>query len=203
MPKCIKCATTESQRWYFGNTCRSCRRKELRDTPVILKTREIKALNKKDPKCWDCEAEASRKWYKDHTQCDACFKREYRANNQKKISEYNQKYRKLNKAQINQTKRQYRQRTGKHKFLESRRRAAKLQALPIWACLKDIELIYKNCPQNMTVDHIIPLQNSNVCGLHVPWNLHYLSLSENSYKHNKFDFTYENTNWRKDTCQGR
>lgn len=50
----------------------------------------------------------------------------------------------------------------------------------------EIRNFYKNKPKGMTVDHIIPLKHESICGLHVPWNLQYLSLSDNSKKSNKF-----------------
>lgn len=56
---------------------------------------------------------------------------------------------------------------------------------------------YSDCPENMTVDHIIPLiGNSKVCGLFVSWNLQYLTKSDNSRKGNYFDGTYENESWK-------
>jgi 5-methylcytosine-specific restriction endonuclease McrA len=58
------------------------------------------------------------------------------------------------------------------------------RATPIWADLKAIKEFYFNCPNGMTVDHIIPLRGKNVCGLHVLNNLQYLTASDNSKKYN-------------------
>ena len=66
-------------------------------------------------------------------------------------------------------------------------------ATPIWANQNNIRQIYiKSAQRSLNekleyhVDHIIPIQNKLVCGLHVPENLQIILKKENLSKGNKF-----------------
>ena len=79
----------------------------------------------------------------------------------------------------------------------AKRRAAKLQRTPKWLSLFDklkMECLYqlaamrnRESDQKWHVDHIIPLQGANVCGLHVPGNLRVISAIDNMRKSNQYE----------------
>jgi hypothetical protein len=73
----------------------------------------------------------------------------------------------------------------KRRAYNAKRRAAKLQATPVWADLQKIQEIYLNCPPGHHVDHIFPLKSDKMCGLHVENNLQYLPAKENISKGNR------------------
>lgn len=82
-----------------------------------------------------------------------------------------------------------------HLVLEACRKriAIKLKAIPKWSDNSLIIEFYKKAKQltNSTgtmhqVDHIVPLQNKLVCGLHVQDNLQIITLSENASKGNRW-----------------
>ena len=66
------------------------------------------------------------------------------------------------------------------------RRARKLHAT-IAKYRKEVDKVFHCKPEGLSVDHIVPLVHRFVCGLHVPWNLQYLTPNENSAKGNRFD----------------
>lgn len=124
------------------------------------------------------------------------YKKLYVDNNKAEIANYRRAYRKTNKLKITIQKKEY-HRANKYKFSAqaAKRRASKLRATPIWLTedqFIEIEEFYEIAQafklytgQQYHVDHIIPLQGKNVCGLHVPWNLQILEASENLSKSNK------------------
>lgn len=73
------------------------------------------------------------------------------------------------------------------------RRARKLQATPAWADMDLIKRYYDTAATmcDYHVDHIIPLQGKNVCGLHVENNLQLLPARLNESKGNKYPLTRE------------
>lgn len=78
----------------------------------------------------------------------------------------------------------------KHWF-KARNTAKKLGVMvPIFLLhKKELKQIYNDCPGGMVIDHIIPLKGLDpdtkehvVSGLHVPWNLQYLTPEDNATK---------------------
>jgi hypothetical protein len=70
------------------------------------------------------------------------------------------------------------------------RRSRQLRQTPAWVMIDEIYEVYKNCPRDMHVDHIVPLrgltaEGYRISGLHVPWNLQYLTPFDNVSKNNR------------------
>jgi hypothetical protein len=65
---------------------------------------------------------------------------------------------------------------------------------PRWVDSTEILAFYAACPKGFHVDHIVPLKGlidgRPVTGLHVVWNLQYLTAEENHKKHCRITETY-------------
>jgi hypothetical protein len=147
-------------------TCKSCQ--ETKDYKEFVK--EPRNPQGVGYKCLSCERKRSAERRKANPEYDRKFKRSWKERNKGKVladwSEY---------------------------------RAAKLKANAAWADKKYIEDLYTNCREAETVfaeagidikfhvDHIIPLRNKIVCGLHTEHNLQILTAKENAAKSNYYE----------------
>jgi hypothetical protein len=111
------------------------------------------------------------KYYYDNFEYYQKARKEHYLDNLEHYKKYGKQYRKLN--------------LNKCRAWNAKYKAKKLKATPKFANLQKIKEIYMNCPVGYHVDHIIPLQGKNVCGLHVEWNLQYLTPTDNLKKSNK------------------
>lgn len=73
-----------------------------------------------------------------------------------------------------------------HSAQQAKRRATKKQAVPKWFDAEEVKYIYKLAQERgLEVDHIVPLKNDLVCGLHVQDNLRCIPKELNMWKSNK------------------
>jgi len=122
--------------------------------------------------------------------------KEWKENNKEYLSQKRKEDYEANKEIELAKQKEYRQ-THKPKLnaKAAAERAAKKQATPKWLTVDHktfIEIQYQMAKLledrmgiEYHVDHIHPLQNENVCGLHVPWNLRVIPALENISKGNK------------------
>ena len=106
--------------------------------------------------------------------------------NKEKISLQNKEYRLKNLDKVRKATSDWdKKNRPRRRMSVAKRRAFKLKATPKFANLQKIKEIYLDCPVGYHVDHIVPLNSKLVCGLHVEWNLQYLTPYDNKSKSNK------------------
>ena len=147
----------------------------------------------------------SREHYQKNREAHSLRGKKYREKNKEKIALSKKLYYKKNKERIRKYYKSWMKKnhhiitanSAKHKLTRSNRVVG-------WANLEKIKEIYKNCPKDYQVDHIIPLKAKNVSGLHVDYNLQYLTEGDNHKKRNKFKEEYlliNAENQRKNTLE--
>ena len=203
MKQCYKCKElkrldefTPGQLKAKNNWCRSC---------VIIRNAEN---YKKDPEKYKIRTKTYTKNNKEKVRIRRA---EYRKKNAKSLDALTQKWVENNRERSNQIKARWvinnpekkqesankwvRDNPDKANAQTAKRRAQKKKATPPWLTKKhllEIREFYSLAKElqwlseePLHVDHIIPLVNENVSGLHVPWNLQILPKSLNIKKGNK------------------
>lgn len=131
--------------------------------------------------CKECHCDKAMDYATNNLDKIALSQSIYRQNNLEKLKEYNTKYRLAHLAE--------------DAARSMKRYSRKLKAAPLWLTKKQLDEIaffYKEAKRleketgiKHHVDHIVPLQGTEVCGLHVPWNLQVLTATDNISKSNK------------------
>ena len=156
-------------------TCRDCEKEYRESNKASINARGKKYRDKNKVK----ERKRSNRWYADNKERRARIGKQWVENNRERYTEINRQYYLNNKT--------------KYYAYRAKSMAAKLNATPIWANNKAIKSIYAlskfltmtTFSDGYHVDHIIPLQGKNVCGLHVENNLQILRAKDNLSKGNR------------------
>lgn len=130
-------------------------------------------------------------------ECESITYKKYYNKNREKCLNKTKVYREANREICYERTRKWAENNvDKKNSIRAKRRASKLQATPKWLSsehMSQIKDIYTEAQdlrwlneEPLHVDHIVPLQGKNVCGMHVPWNLQILTASKNISKGNRF-----------------
>jgi hypothetical protein len=194
----------------MSKQCKTCL--EIKDVSEFRSSKGRKGTYQLRNQCKACERKASlayeeanrekrrqekKEFYQANIDKEKQRKREFYAKNLEKEKARAARWREENREYLREKDRKdTKERPAYFCYKTQKRHAAKLQRTPKWLTeqqLKDIQTEYELsawCSKVMgvkyNVDHIVPLQGKNVCGLHVPWNLRVIPASDNFKKSNKF-----------------
>ncbi len=157
--ECVVCARSRANKQYAANP------EKVKAANIIWRVENLKKVRE-----WD---------------------RKYAVANPEKIKANHLRWRQKNKVKHNASGLSWqKENPDKSAAKSARRRAHKLEATPKWLTREHKTAIMgfygRAQVLGLEVDHIVPLKGKTVCGLHVPWNLQFLTRSENAKKGNSW-----------------
>ena len=182
---CSKCNDIKDLNAFGINqyTCNSCKKDyRINNKELIAKTNKLYYNSNKE------DILSKRKiYYKENKGYINNRNRNYYKEN----AEHFKKYRLINKDRRNKQSREWDlNNPEKKRACNNKRRADKSRATPKWYEKEKVEELYKQSSEEIHIDHILPLMNDLVCGLHCFDNLQAIPAKENLSKSNSFDPDY-------------
>lgn len=190
IPCCHECADELAKKreymreWKAKNTEKNREwskkwRQEHRDEYNVYSNEKAKTQERKD---WHNDYRRGRK------EIRAEEARKYRETSGDKVREYRRLYYQENNERLREYRKNYiKENPWFNRAASSRKRALIRERMPAWADIEELKMFYKNCPEGMVVDHVVPLKGKNISGLHIASNLQYLAPGDNTKKSNKYD----------------
>jgi len=177
---CKKCGT--DKKYVSSGDCVSCHQSKGKANKKIWR--------EKNREYYLAQAKGYRDRAKQHIKE---YNAEYRARTVEKRAAYNKQHRLENLEHYRLTAQKYRQeKPYMNAAYQATRRSIKMKATPVWSDYERIKLKYieRDMMRQLTgldfhVDHIVPLQGENVCGLHIAENLRVILARDNLSKSNK------------------
>lgn len=185
-----------SKRYVSSTGCFDCVAEKQQSKEYIEYQSEYREENRERLRAFDIERNKNNARKRQKLESSRRCK-EYHDNYRMENKEYFANWREDNRESLREYFRNH-YKNNKHKYRarDAKRRAAEVNATPDWLTddhLKQIEDIYNEreilsmeIGEDLHVDHMIPILNNKVCGLHVPWNLKIITAQENWSKNNSF-----------------
>ena len=168
-------------------TCTKCQQTK----PVSSFHRSKRHANGLFPYCKECRRAYNKRYVTENAGYFQQYNKQYYEKHQEHLQTQARTRARVNRVERRVKHRAYKQTNpGKFSAYQAKRRAQKLLATPAWlsaADLQEIQRVYETCPSTHHVDHIVPLQGKQVCGLHVLWNLQQIPAHENHAKNNRLE----------------
>ena len=170
-------------RYFTGKPCKHGHIAERYNRSQICCTcsnEHTKIRYNKNKQARDAIKQYQKEYYQKNSEYILSRVQNWTCKNKKKVKAYKKWHNEANRSRMNSLKATY-------KSIKKSGTLSGVKQDQIDWFYKQRDKLTKKTGISHHVDHIVPLQGKNVCGLHVPWNLQIITAEENLAKSNKWE----------------